>query len=175
MLLFRYDVSSVVQCSGTMLIVGLFSRQKIACCIYWCCLSTKTGYMNSPSWEGNTQQLWANINSVYISSHPVFCLQYHFHNTPVPRTSDLLRSFVSVCQWERECLSWWNNWYFLIWDETNPASPCPPVCGWNSGSEGQLSRLAAVNTFVCVGRKRTSFLLSMQYKPHNLLLIKLKH
>ena len=32
--------------------------------------------MNSPSLERNTQQLWANINSVYISSHPVLCLQY---------------------------------------------------------------------------------------------------
>ena len=127
--------------------------------------------MNSPSLERNTQQLWANINSVYISSlagvpTPTSCLTLQqFSTSSVPVTETV---------WSDEVME--SSWYQMGPSSSHQPTlliPSPPfVCGWGS----VLSRLAAVISFVCVGRKRTSS--SYQYRPHkalNLLVINFKH
>ena len=109
---------------------------------------TLTGYMNSPCGEGNTQQLWPNINSVYISYHPI-SLQSLLSS--LTGTTDLCQglqiSLVPVTMYN--LMKWWRV-LDIRWDQTT-LSPPPCVCGWTSVCLAHLSRLAAGTSVVCVG------------------------
>ena len=130
-----------------------------------------TGYMNSPGWERNTQQLWPNINSVYISYHPV-----SLHSPPTA-----VHCPVSLEQQISPSDNVWSDqvmekcWYQMrVWDQPT-LSPCVFVGGtvsvWDSSVGWQLGH----HLFVWEEKELVS---SYQYKPHkahNLLVIKFKH
>lgn len=115
-LVFRYQPSLTILtlCSSIVGInINIITIITCSTCVH---CNTLTGYMNSPRLERNTQQLWANINSVYISSQPGQARGSH----PVSSLSAIEGQWEPVSQCD------------LISDETSHQLPTshPVFLGW---------------------------------------------
>lgn len=127
--------------------------------------------MNSPSLERNTQQLWANINSVYISSlagvpTPTSCLTFQqFSTSSVPVTETV---------WSNEVME--SSWYQMGPSSSHQPTlliPSPPLSV--GGAQCSVGWQQWYHLFVWEERELVS---SYQYRPHkalNLLVINFKH
>ena len=116
-LVFRYQPSLTILtlCSSIVGInINIITIITCSTCVH---CNTLTGYMNSPRLERNTQQLWANINSVYISSQPGQARGSHSH--PVSSLS------ASEGQWGPVRAN-------VIWYQMRPATSYLPatLCFW---------------------------------------------